>query len=241
MKNQKEQKLQAEISTFQNLWKGGTTLARQGWDACVKTRAGSVDLNTITERCITPYINKDTMVLEIGCNGGGWTHKFLNAKEIHGSDLLSAEHTGFWENMPPQPNIFYHRVSDFLCEEFRDNSIDYVFSYDVFCHISYTGTCAYLKNLYPKLRSGTNCFIMIADPEKYQDLGGRAKLTHGAGFSNFEEFVADYDGAPTPGRWYFYGTERFCSAAIEAGYEIIDKDIAREADKRSPIIHLKKK
>jgi len=235
------QKLQAEIASFQNLWKGGTTLAWQGWDKCVEARADICDLNTIAERCITPYINKDTMALEIGCNGGGWTRKFLNAKEIHAFDVLSAEHTGFWNNISPQPNIFYHMVSDFLCKELRDNSIDYVFSYDVFCHISYTGACAYLKNLYPKLRSGANCFIMIADADKYQIPEGRVALTEEAGFSSFEKFAADYDGEPTPGRWYFYGIERFCSEAIEVGYEIIDEDIAKEADKRNPIIHFKKK
>ena len=65
--------------------------------------------------------------------------------------------------------IKYIQIDDFSCDELEKESITYLFSYDVFCHISYSGTEEYLKNLYPKLKKGAECFIMIAAPNKYQD------------------------------------------------------------------------
>ena len=43
--------------------------------------------------------------------------------------------------------ITYFQVDDFSLDCIPSNSLDYVFSYDVFCHISYPGQREYLKNL----------------------------------------------------------------------------------------------
>lgn len=238
MKNSR--KLKEEISSFQNLWKGGTNLSSRGWDKCQKDRIKFQNLNEIARICIEPYINKKTNVLEIGCNGGGWTWKFLEASKVIGFDVLSAKHTKFWKNMGKQENVSYFQVNDFKCNELDDDSIDYVFSYDVFCHISYSGASAYLENLYKKLCKGANCFIMIADADKYMDKNGRKKLMKRAGFSNFNDFVEDYDGKAISGRWYMYGTKLFCDKLIECGYTVVREDVAVQADKLNPIIHFRK-
>jgi len=226
-------KLKRELESFQGLWRGGTTLARDGWDSVSRTR----NIDGIYEVCIKPYINPDTIALEIGCNGGGWTRKMLDAKRIIGLDALSANHTGFWRNIPYRENIEYHQVVDFECNELDDNSITYVFSYDVFCHISYSGAKSYLKNMYDKLKPNTNCFIMIADPNKYNDTKGMRRLMDRAGFNSVQDFIDDFDGEPHNGRWYFYGTERFCESLEEFGYKLISKDVAVDTDPNSPIIH----
>jgi len=236
----KENELQKELQSFQKLWKGGTSLSARGWDVTRKANLSRLDVDEIVRICIEPYINPETNVLEIGCNGGGWTWKFLEANEVYGFDALSAEHTGFWNYIEKKDNIHYCQVKDFNCEELEDDSIDYVFSYDVFCHISYSGTSAYLKNLFKKLKKGANCFIMIADADKYTDERGRRKLMKRAGFSNFDDFVRDYDGKPTSGRWYFYGIERFCDLLEKYGYTLVSGDVAVDADKNNPIIHFRK-
>ena len=66
-------------------------------------------------------------------------------------------------------------------------------------------------NLYPKFKKGAECFIMIADPDKYIDQNGQYKLMTSAGFVDWGLFVDDYDGGPVKGRWYFYGIDRFCA------------------------------
>ena len=61
-----------------------------------------------------------------------------------------------------------------------------------------------------------------------------------AGYNNFEAFVNDYDGCPVNGRWYFYGTERFCSLLDKYNYSLVSKDVAIDIDKLSPIVHFRK-
>lgn len=235
-----EKKLKQELRSFQKLWKGGTNLSKRGWDECREARLPTQNINEIARICIEPYINPDINVLEIGANGGGWTWKFLSAKNIYCFDALDAKHTGFWNNIERKANIYYFKVEDFLCEQLEDDSIDYVFSYDVFCHISYSGACAYFENLYNKLRTGANCFVMIADAKKYSNKKGRKKLMKRAGFSNFKDFVEDYDGPPNKGRWYWYGTELFCNKLKELGYMVVNQDVAIDSDKLNPIIHFRK-
>ena len=234
-------KLKKEIDSFSNLWAGGTALSKFGWEACLEPRLNNgVNLQKIDDICIRPYINKDTTVLEIGTNGGAWLKRMLNAKFLIGTDVLSPEHTGFYNNLPLNKKIKYIQVNNFSCREIEDDSINYLFSYDVFCHISYSGTEEYLKNLYSKLKKGANCFIMIADPDKYQDKEGRSKLLKATDCNSWEDFINDFDGYPHQGRWYFYGSKRFCELLKKYNYKIISNDIIGKYDQRNPIIHFKK-
>ena len=111
-------------------------------------------------------------LLEIGCGGGQWS-KFIYElnifKRIICIDALSAEHNKFWENLGEEARdvIQYIKVENFDLTEINEDSIDYVFSYDVFCHISYSGTESYLKSLYSKCKKNCKLLIMYADPKKY--------------------------------------------------------------------------
>lgn len=233
-------KLRKELMSFSNLWRGGTTHPRIGWEKSVETSIHQ-DLEQIVEICISPYVNQTTNVLEIGAGGGFWTQRMLNANSITCFDALSAKHNRFWRRIGgKRKNVSYFKVSDFKCNELKKESIDYVFSYDVFCHISYSGASAYLRYMRRKLADGANCLIMIADADKYDFEDGRNKLMRRAGFSNFNDLVRDYDGAPKNGRWYFYGTDLFCKLLERHGYTLVSRDVATEADKLNPIIHFRK-
>ena len=239
--NISQEKLRNEIESFSSLWEGGTTLSKYGWEACLEPRLkNGVDLEKIEEICILPFINEESIALEIGTNGGAWLKRMMKAKNLIGTDVLSPEHTGFFNNIPQSDKVEYIQVTDFSCDELEKDSITYLFSYDVFCHISYSGTEEYLKNLYPKLKKGADCFIMIADPDKYIHENGRNKLMTSAGFVDWDLFVDDYDGNPVAGRWYFYGIDRFCYLLKKYDYKIVSKDVIGEYDKKSPIVHFKK-
>ena len=233
-------KLSREIDSFQNLWRGGTTPSKYGWEKAAKIAldSGSHDMYKISELCLEPY-SKNATIWDLGTNGGAWTCRMKKASKIICSDILPAKHTGFYRNIPKdiKHKVFFHKVTDFKCSFLEENSIDLLFSYDVFCHISYSGAKAYIENMKSKLKKGANCFIMIADEIKYQDPSGRDKLMKYAGFNSWEEFVKDYDGEPNKGRWYFYGVERFYELLEKNGYKIIDKDVIREYDSRSSIVH----
>ena len=121
----------------------------------------------IFNKCIIPYINKETNILEIGPGRGAWTLKMteLNPKSITCFDIFSAEHNSFWEllGLKKKSFISYYQVEDNKCKELQNDSIDYLFSYDVFCHIPYSKCEEYLQNLYNKLKKDAVCVIMIAD------------------------------------------------------------------------------
>lgn len=238
-------KLQEEITSMQGLWHGGTTLSTRGFEVTAGMRFGGdlhCDLKKIEELCVKPYVS-DAVALDIGTNGGGWLLRMVpEAKECHGIDIQTAEHTGFWKHIPEKYHnkTKYHQASDFSCSGIEDDSLDFVFSHDVFCHISFSGAVAYLESLYNKCKSGANLMIAIADSDKYTSESGKKKLMRRAGFNNWESFVQDHDGEPIAGRWYFYGPDMLSKEAERIGFEVVSKDIVGEHDRTLAMVHFRK-
>jgi hypothetical protein len=127
--------------------------------------------------------------------------------------------------------ITYVKVEDFLLTGIPDDSVDLVFSFDCFCHISYTGLEKYLRNLHRKLRDGTKGLIMVGDYDTYIGSGEAPSVT--PIYRSITEEIHDFGGPPYPGRWYWYGLDRFCGALEEFGYRVIERDIG--IDERDPI------
>ena len=48
-----------------------------------------------------------------------------------------------------------------------DDSVDYFFSFGVFCHLKPEMCETYLTSLAKKMRAGSHAFLMIADYDKY--------------------------------------------------------------------------
>jgi hypothetical protein len=108
------------------------------------------------------------------------------------------------------------------------------------------------------LMSGSNCFWMIADYEKYN----RAMLNLGSHsyfniplqrrryfcLRHFRKFLIRRskprllnpveDDVPSPGRWYHAGIDRTCSMLKDVLYEVVDPDVGTIL--RDPIIHFTK-
>ena len=245
-------KLKREIESFQVLWEGGSNPSKMGWSSAVEAlEKRGTHVEEIVAHCIAPYITPDSCVLDIGTNGGFWLLPMQKAREIIGIDVLPAAHLNFWSNinnrMPDESSsrVKFIHATDFSCNDLSEDSLDLVFSYDVFCHISLEGSTEYLRNLYPKMKPGAAAFIMIADDTKYprDEIGmkGRNKLMLSAGFTSWETFVED-DGelSQVSGRWYFYGRDKFCAAAEELGYRVVSPDCAEDMDRKCPIVHLEK-
>jgi hypothetical protein len=164
-----EERLSRELKTFGKVWQGGyyegdprEPLAPSGY-----AEFGYISiLYAVYLYCIRPYISSSTIALEIGPGRGAWTKTMLEAKEVWCLDAKSREDNGIDEYLGHPTNLIYHQVSDFLCTELPDNQFDYLFSFGALCHVSWDGIVQYMQNLYPKLRQGANCFIMVADYEK---------------------------------------------------------------------------
>jgi len=243
-------KLENEVESFSNLWTGGFIRSTRDLNSMVNSEKGYLDIKRLINTCIEPYVNEESTVLDIGTDGGFWLYTMNKANKMIGMDIRPASQTSFWDHMERwqnndsiniQDKLSYVLNKDFKCNELENDSIDFVFSYDVFCHISYMGTEEYLKNLYPKLKSGCNLFIMIADSNKFKNKELRNRHVNLWGHDSWESFIGDYNGSPAPGRWYFYGIDRFVNLIKKYGYELIHEDIAVSIDRDNPIIHFRKK
>tara|TARA_B100001063_G_C16769592_1_gene560795 strand:- start:2738 stop:3490 length:753 start_codon:yes stop_codon:yes gene_type:complete len=196
----------------------------------------------IYEKCIIPYITSETNVLEIGPGRGAWTLKMsqLNPNTITCLDIFSAEHNSFWELLGNEKKSFinYHQIEENNCKELKDESIDFLFSYDVFCHIPYRKCEQYLKNLYNKLKLNTVCVIMIADYKKSVKNNQPLARVRGHKYNSLQEEIDDIDGPFYHGRFYYYGIDKFCELLEKYNYTVINKDI--DLDKQNPICIFKK-
>lgn len=253
-------RLSDELGSFGALWPGGyydgnplEPLSKSGYG-----RMGYMSvLHATYLRCIKPYVNAQTVALEIGPGRGAWTKALLASKEVWVLDALSAEHNGFYEHLGNPKHVRYFQVSDFSCRMLPDNYFTYMFTFGCLCHVSFQGIKEYAANLYPKLKTGSNCFWMVADYEKHNYAVAKkdeldiwkallpAKRRHLPLRWLFKTILAmipypsprkgEENDEPLPGRWYDAGIERTCTMLEEIGYEIIDPDVG--TIHRDPIIH----
>jgi len=238
------EKLQKELKSFQGIWQNGF---HTGYDNVRNQRLLEERLKKLSDKSMAKEC------LEIGCGGGQWTKFMLSAcsfEKIWCVDALSAEYNNFFQHVGIEENderINYCQVQDFTLGHIPDQSIDFVFSYDVFCHISRSGTKAYLNSLSKKCKPGCILLIMYADAEKYiKNVSHSLKRT----FIKLQSKEANYtgsdetalarkmelesDGEASPqGRWYWYGTKSFCQMCVDAGFHIIERDLC--IDQLNPI------
>jgi hypothetical protein len=260
-----ELRLRREIASFEGLWKGGyyegDPLEPMGGSSYRQLGFMSI-LHATYLRCIKPYVNDQTVALEIGSGAGAWTRSLLPAKEIYALDALPESHNGLMARLGHPPNIKCYQVTDFKCAMIPANHVDYMFSFGCFCHVSFDGITEYAVNLYPKLKHGSNCFWMVADYDKYNAAvaqlsiwntlrhaipGGRRNLPLRWLFSfirkkherlHLQDMHEDNE-IRAGGRWYNAGIDRTCSMLKNIGYHIVDSDVGTCL--RDPIVHFCKR
>lgn len=230
--------LETELQSFQQLWRGGF---RTGY-AQKRNQLG-------IEEYLKKTIRPEHTVFEIGCGGGQWT-KLLSSlsNKVICNDAKTADDNQLFQFLNQYGvghNVSFFQATDFTLDQVPDDSLDIVFSYDVFCHISMSGQKEYLRNLYKKCKSGCLLIIMIADPYKYASSEPEnIHLAFGedvfiVGLDKaIQRSIDDCDGNSIPGRWYFIGKDNFIKACIENNYKIISEDL--DIDKTNPIVLLQK-
>ncbi len=209
-------KLKNELDSFQNIWEGGYTQSYALDRGQYKLAEFVKKLNF--NRC-----------LEIGCGRGHWSEMLAKRGELVVIDAKSKEDNDF------KVNCEYFKVRDFSLNEIQNFSIDCVFSYDVFCHISKSGQEQYIKNLYDKMTDGAVGYIMIADARKFN------KNNHAPPFKTEQDILnaeADADGQVAAGRWYWIGLKTFVNLLKKYGFIIVVEDI--DIDPSAPIVMFRK-
>jgi hypothetical protein len=228
-------------------------------------------LYTVYSACIRPYITSDTVVLEVGPGRGAWSKAFLerNCRKLYAVDAASAEHTHFWDYVGKDPRAEYIVTDDFSLSGVPDNSIDFFFSFGVFCHLKPEMCEEYVQSLGPKMRSGSRGFLYIADFDKYERcLANAERLTVGRFLAaqtrkiwipakygyllawRFFRSKMDLENVSKSRErnlwnsegnfgWYHWGVDRACPALKSAGFEIVEPDV--EVTPRDPVIHFIKR
>lgn len=119
----------------------------------------------VWEAGIKPFASPHKEVLEIGCGGGLWTLKYLcpNFSRVIALDLLPRE------KAPQADNLHYFELpdQDFTCGSVIDSSIDFVFSYNTFPHLSGWAQREYLASIYRVMKPGADAVIHFANADRH--------------------------------------------------------------------------
>lgn len=134
---------------FQTAW---------GKDGYYENFSYGVGIDKVCEVALFPFLSPDKDVLEIGCGGGVFTQRIKDVKSLTAIDVIKKP-----ENITC--NFIELKSNDYKCTGIKDNSIDFVFSYNVFCHLSNEALTEYLKSAYRVLRKGGDFVFMLSSFE----------------------------------------------------------------------------
>ncbi len=144
--------------TFLKTWPGGY---KENWD--VYGAASGKTEEEVVSKCLSGFYSKTKDCLEVGCGVGFWTEKYLakNFRTVTAIDLLPSVKFD-------AKNIKYIEVpdQDFSCFGVADSSIDFCWSFGVFCHLSLKACQEYLHSIFRTLRPGGEVALYFSNCER---------------------------------------------------------------------------
>jgi cyclopropane fatty-acyl-phospholipid synthase-like methyltransferase len=143
---------------FLKTWPGGY---RENWSV-YGAASGKTEAEVVSN-CLSPFYNKSKRALEIGCGRAFWTDQYLakNFKHVTALDLLPSVKFA-------SRNIKYLEVPDrdFSCYGVPDNSVDFCWSFGVFCHMSLGACQQYVNSIFSKLVSGGEVALYFSNNDR---------------------------------------------------------------------------
>lgn len=175
-----------------------------------------VGFEQVVQKCLVPFYNLEHNALEIGPGGGAFTKKMINRfKHLTAIDVIK---------MPEQfekwsvDKFFYKELTDKCYEIGGLEWLDFVFSYNTFCHLSNNAISQYIRSVLVALKPSASFIFMLSNARNYDtqhyQLGDLLPFGH------------------------FYQDERTLDLVIGEGWEIVNRNMIPEH--RDIIIHLKK-
>lgn len=182
-----------------------------------------VGFDTVCAIAIKPFFDANNNALEIGCGGGAFTEVMVNRFwHLTAIDVIQ---------QPDQFNMFNNftyieqRNQSTECEGIDNNTIDFCFCYNLFCHLSNDLLKEYLRSVFRVLKRGGDFVFMIANFEHskvHVPDSHKYKLGDLFSFGHFYQDDRTLDIIANPIQW-----------------EIINRNMIPEH--RDIIVHLKKK
>lgn len=123
---------------------------------------------SLVQHYMLKYIKKDSNILEIGPGGGRWT-EYLQPLANHLTlvDITPKCIEICKERFKDKHNIDYNVISDIDLSFVPDNSLDYIWSYNVFVHVNPSDTEKYVKQFARIMKDGS--IAIIQHPGNYYD------------------------------------------------------------------------
>lgn len=124
-------------------------------------------LYRVVQQYLRPFVQPDSVILEIGSGGGRWTDYLIAGRQVIVVEI-SAE---FFDYLKAKfhdqtDKIRFYQTRDYELEGIMSASVDFVFSYGTFVHIDPEGIQAYLAEIARVLKPNGRIVIQYANKEK---------------------------------------------------------------------------
>lgn len=121
-------------------------------------------VDEIVKDYITPYINNQSVVCELGSGGGRIASKVApQVKELHCLDISNEFLKVAKNHLKDYKNIHYTLLNNSEIPKKYKSSFDFIFSFDVFLHFDLYTIYNYLKNIHSCLKPSSHTFIHTAN------------------------------------------------------------------------------
>ena len=189
-----------------------------GKDGYYEEFSYGVGIKRVLKECLYPFLDPNKTALEIGCGGGTFT-QFMqgNFKTLFGLDVIKMP-----ERFSNYKQFKFIELPDktYECLGINNDSIDFAFSYNVFCHLSNEALKSYLVDVNRVIKAGSNFVFMISNYKNVQT-----------------KQESDKFGNLLP-MGHFYQDDRTLDFILGDGWDIISRSMIPEH--RDTIIHLRK-
>ena len=110
---------------------------------------------------LNPFFDKSKTALEIGCGGGSFTKRMVgNFAHVTAIDVIKPP-----EHFAQFKDFTYYELPEqnTLCSGVADASVDFVFCYNVFCHLSDAMISSYISSAKRVLKAGGDFVFMLSN------------------------------------------------------------------------------
>lgn len=146
---------------FISLW--GHNGYKENFDVYSRKDRGGATEREVVDAGLAAHFDKNAVCLEVGCGGGYWLNKWLcpRFKHVYGLDVVP--YTGHRPD-----NLTFIEVPDrnYSCYGIEDESIDFVWSFGVFCHIPVEKVGEYVKSVYRVLKPGSYATLYFSNDDR---------------------------------------------------------------------------
>ena len=155
---------------FLNTWPGGY---RENFEVFQKQCGASEQ--EVVDICLRPHFHQGHSALEVGCGGMFWVENYLlpNFRHVYAIDLIPATDECVTRNSGKNFSYIEAGDRDYSLSAIPDNSIDFVWSFGVFCHLPLFASEAYAKSIFRVLKPGGTASLFYSNTDRRPGSGSK--------------------------------------------------------------------